>query len=60
MLVQFHEMDPLRFDDGFQLVWRNGDMMDPAGIKCMMESGGTIVGNPSASFVTAYAWVYTW
>jgi len=57
---RFHEMDPLWFDDGFKFVWRNGDLLDPAGIKCMMESGGSIAGSPTQSNVTAYAWVYTW
>jgi len=57
---RFHEMDPLQFNDGFELVWRNGDSFDPAGIKCMMSSGGGTAGNPTASTVIAYAWVYTW
>lgn len=57
---RFHEMDPLVFTDGFQFVWRNGDRVDAAGIKCMMESGGAIAGSPTASNVLAYAWVYTW
>eukprot|EP01103_Thecamoeba_quadrilineata_P017355 TRINITY_DN6117_c0_g1_i1.p1 TRINITY_DN6117_c0_g1~~TRINITY_DN6117_c0_g1_i1.p1 ORF type:complete len:438 (-),score=58.40 TRINITY_DN6117_c0_g1_i1:38-1324(-) len=59
---RFHEMDPLVFDDGFKFVWRNGDVLDPAGIKCLMESaeGGTVAGDPTVSNVTAYSWVYTW
>jgi len=59
---RFHEMDPLQFTNGFQFVWRNGDVLDRSGIKCNMETaaGGTIVGSPTASQVTAYAWVYTW
>lgn len=28
---RFHDMDPLWFNDGFQLIWRNGDMLDPSG-----------------------------
>jgi hypothetical protein len=24
---RFHEMDPLRFNNGFRLVWRNGDVL---------------------------------
>lgn len=27
---RFHEMDPLVFSDGLQLVWRNGDTVNPA------------------------------
>ena len=57
----FHEMDPLMFTDGFKLVWRNGDTVDPAtGLKCFMETGGIIAGSPTASNVTAYSWVYVW
>ena len=58
---RFHEMDPLPFTDGFRFVWRNGDMDDPVtGLKCFTESGGKIVGNPTASNITAYAWMYVW
>jgi len=57
---RFHDMDPLFFDDGFQFVWRNGDRLDPAGIKCMALDEGTIVGTPTATDVLAYTWVYTW
>lgn len=57
---RFHDQDPLFFNDGFQLVWRNGDTMDAIGRKCMMKTGGTVVGNPTVSDVSAYAWVYTW
>lgn len=31
MILRFHDMDPLWFNDGFQLIWRNGDMLDPTG-----------------------------
>jgi len=57
---RFHDQDPLFFDNGFQFVWRNGDMLDASGTKCMIETGGRIVGSPTASEVLAYAWVYTW
>jgi len=57
---RFHEQDPLIFANGFRFVWRNGDSNDAAGIKCMMESGGHVVGNPTASNVTSYSWYYTW
>lgn len=57
----FHDMDPLPFENGFRLVWRNGDMTDPvSGHKCFTESGGHLAGNPTTSTVTAYGWVYTW
>jgi len=57
---RFHTMDPLVFDDGFTLMWRNGDALDRTGIKCNIQEGGAVVGSPTASNVTAYAWVYTW
>jgi len=58
---RFHEQDPLAFSDGFRFVWRNGDATDPkTGLKCFIETGGNVVGGPTASNVTSYAWVYTW
>ncbi|EGD82538.1 hypothetical protein PTSG_03190 [Salpingoeca rosetta] len=58
---RFHEMDPLPFSDGFKLQWRNGDMDDKAtGLKCYTLTGGNVVGNPTNSTVTSYAWVYVW
>jgi len=55
---RFHETDVLQFDDGFQLDWRNGDVLDGAGIKCYALTGET-VGIPGPALVKAYAWVYT-
>jgi len=58
---RFHDMDPLLFNNGFRMVWRNGDATDPqTGLKCFIETGGNTVGSPTASTVTSYAWVYTW
>jgi len=56
---RFHEMDPLPFSNGFLLHWRNGDVVDAAGIKCFSQKG-TTAGSPTASHVTAYAWIYVW
>jgi len=56
---RFHEMDPLPFAGGFLMHWRNGDVLDPAGLKCYAQKG-TIVGTPTVSHVTSYAWVYVW
>jgi len=56
---RFHEMDPLPFRDGFKFVWRNGDVVDAAGIKCFAQTGEK-AGNPTVSRVTSYAWVYVW
>eukprot|EP00966_Prymnesium_polylepis_P273297 6313419-Prymnesium_polylepis.1 len=56
-----HEMDPLVFHDGVRMRWRNGDVTDPStGLKCTLESGGRTAGSPTASNVTAFAWVYVW
>jgi len=57
---RFHEMDPIIFNDGIQFVWRNGDTLDPSGIKCMMQTGGQTVGSPTQSQVLSYVWIYTW
>jgi hypothetical protein len=56
-----HEMDPLVFQDGVKMRWRNGDVTDEStGLKCTLETGGKTVGDPTVSNVTAYAWVYVW
>jgi len=57
---RFHETDPLPFNNGFLLHWRNGDTVDPAGRKCYMQSGGASVGSPGNSEVVSYGWVYVW
>jgi len=58
---RFHVQDPLRFNNGFRFVWRNGDAIDPqTGLKCFIELGGNVVGSPSVSNVTSYGWVYQW
>jgi len=57
---RFHDMDPIIFKNGFTILWRNGDMLDAAGIKCLIQTGGKIVGTPTNSQVQTYAWFYTW
>jgi len=58
---RFHEMDPLQFSNGYRFTWRNGDAVDPAtGLKCLIQTGGNVVGSPTVSNVTSYAWFYTW
>lgn len=53
--------DPLPFDNGIKILWRNGDVVDPVGQKCRIpDKNGIIAGNPTQSNVTIYAWVYTW
>jgi len=56
---RFHEADPLPFDSGLLIHWRNGDTVDPAGRKCY-SINGAMVGTPGASNVTSYGWVYVW
>jgi len=56
---RFHEMDPIVFDDGLLIHWRNGDVVDPYGLKCFTINGSK-AGNPSKSDVVVYAWVYVW
>jgi len=58
---RFHAQDPLRFNNGFRLTWRNGDAIDPqTGLKCFIQSGGITAGNPGSSVILSYAWVYQW
>ena len=32
---RFHRMDPIQFENGFRLQWRNGDLLNKAGQKCL-------------------------
>jgi hypothetical protein len=59
LAYRFHDMDTLPFHGGFRFVWRNGDAVDPVtGHKCFTETGGNVVGQPTQSNVSYYAWVY--
>jgi len=55
-----HELDPIFFSSGFLFEWRNGDVNDDRGFKCITDQGGHVVGSPTNSTVTSYAWVYVW
>jgi len=46
---RFHEDDPVIFQKGFRLSWRNGE-----------EKDGKTFGNPQRSRVTSYVWFYEW
>jgi len=59
-MYRFHETDPLPFDSGILIHWRNGDTVDPAGRKCYTMTGGAVIGSPGPANVTSYGWVYTW
>ncbi len=57
---RMHDLDPIFFTNGFRFMWRNGDVNDDRGFKCITDQGGHVVGSPTQSNVTSYAWVYTW
>jgi len=67
-MYRFQDQDPLFFSDGFSLVWRNGDANPTAdqvaetgyNTKCMHPTGGFFIGSPSASYVNALTFVYTY
>ena len=57
---RFHEMDPLPFEDGLRVVWRNGDVVDKVThAKCYSQTGN-VVGSPTSSEIVSYSWVYVW
>ncbi|CAF3373254.1 unnamed protein product [Rotaria socialis] len=55
-----HDLDPIFFTNGFRFHWRNGDVIDENGYKCILNQGGSIVGAPTQSIVTSYTWTYIW
>ena len=70
---RFHEMDPLRFEDGLKFQWRCGDLAvrpfsaPNGGSKCYCEHpghaghcGGATIGTPTCDMVKSYGWVYVW
>jgi hypothetical protein len=64
------EEDPIFFEDGFELRWRNGDMTHMApgpdyGHKCVDSdqpgvNGSAVIGRPGAARVTSSIWAYEW
>lgn len=57
---RMHDLDPIFFNNGFRFEWRNGDVVDDRGFKCIVDQGGHVVGSPTESTVSSYAWVYVW
>jgi hypothetical protein len=57
---RMHHLDPILFTNGFRFMWRNGDVVDDRGFKCIVDQGGHTAGSPTESVVTSYAWVYVW
>ena len=47
---RFHEEDPIIFQKGLRLIWRNGEAWE----------NGKPFANPKESTVTSYVWVYEW
>lgn len=55
----FDDIDPLTFHDGFRLVRRNGNAINPKTEQnCFIETGGNVLGTSTKSLVTSYSWVY--
>jgi hypothetical protein len=46
---RFHEDDPIPFQRGLRLVWRNGEELD-----------GHRFGDPKPTTLTSYVWLYEW
>jgi hypothetical protein len=57
---RMHDLDPIFFKNGFRVEWRNGDVLDDRSFKCILDQGGHVVGSPTQSNITSYAWVYIW
>jgi len=55
-----YQDDPMIVNDGGSFVWRNGDTSDDTGVKCMVQTGGHIAGNPGIADTQTQSWVYMW
>ncbi len=56
---KLHHRDPIFFRDGMRFVWRNGDITDAQGFKCIAQTG-TPIANPSAANVSTLVYAYVW
>jgi hypothetical protein len=60
-VYRLHVADPLAFEGFGRLQWRNGDAAIPGQGKCLSPGKtGTVVGNPTASYVRSFAMAYVW
>ena len=59
-MYRTYQDDPMVLNDGGSFVWRNGDTADDSGVKCMVETGGHIAGNPGTANVQTLSWTYVW
>ena len=72
---RMHDLDPVFFYNGFRFEWRNGDVVDERGFKCIVDKGGypSVRRTKSSvdqgeypsvtltkSTVSSYTWVYVW
>ena len=55
-----YQDDAMVLNDGGSFVWRNGDTSDDTGVKCMVQTGGHIAGNPGTANTQTLSWVYVW
>jgi hypothetical protein len=59
---RLHTVDPITFRNGVKYTWRNGEATAKPDwqYKCVLETGGYPVGNPTQSTLTTYSWTYVW
>ena len=56
---KLHHRDPIFFRDGAVFKWRNGDVDDAGGFKCVAETGKPLF-SPTPANVSTLVWAYTW
>jgi hypothetical protein len=49
-----HDIDPIFFTNSFRFEWKNGDVIDNRGFKCIVDQGGDVIETPTQSIVTSY------
>ena len=59
-MYRTYQDDAMVLNDGGSFVWRNGDTSDDTGVKCMVQTGGHIAGNPGTANTQTLSWVYVW
>jgi hypothetical protein len=59
---RFHDTELITFNSSFTLVWRNGEVNNTQGLKCVdgEEGQGHIIGNPTTTLLNANIWFYEW
>ena len=59
-MYRTYQDDAMVLNDGGSFVWRNGDTSDDTGVKCMVQTGGHVAGNPGTADTQTLSWVYVW